>query len=65
MEKEIYFYHIVFDFKSKVGHGIGSMSLDLPAKIKSAKDVKNLKEFIERKNTYDNVIIIKWIELEE
>jgi 3-dehydroquinate synthase class II len=59
-----YFYHIVYDIKSKNGNGVGAMVIDLPNKIKNSKDVTNLREFIQKEKNYENVVIINWIELE-
>ena len=63
-EKQSYLYHVVYQYAGAGRNGIASLTMELDEKITSSKSVLELKEFIEREQKFDNVVITNWKELE-
>ncbi len=59
-----YNYHVVYCFeKDKTSTGSGAMNVKRSHEIKTSNDVNNVREFIEKENKFEKVVILNWIKL--
>lgn len=61
MKKE-YKYYVVYKYIDEMEvHGNGSSILSLDKKIENETDIRFIKQYLEEKNGYNNVLILNWI----
>lgn len=59
-----YSYHVAYSFEGEKGaSGFGSMNVKRSQKINTSSDVTSVREFIEKENHFQKVVISNWIGL--
>lgn len=60
-----YIYHVVYEFQKGRTNGKGKIKMTLGSKLNNSEMIDSVAEYIQKENSFDNVIIINWIKIKK